>query len=198
MLLGIPDVLWYAVIIAIFSLISPLILARVTARNTRLDRAEDWARQDAVAAKAAHAAELLLASNTRMAEKAAEAARLLVADNKEVAKTTGLIITKLDVVHTLVNSNMTAAMQSEYDAVKRELVLMKELIALHQSAGREPSPDALTEVKITEGKVAELNATLKDRLKATEEAAAVAQAPVNVAPPASDNVVERPSTDTPG
>jgi hypothetical protein len=176
---GIPDVLWYALIISFFSTVSPLTLAYLTNKHTRRDRQEDWARQDAVALHAARAAELL------------------VADNKKVAATAALAIVKLDVIHTLVNSSLTEAMQSEYEAVKRELILINEVINLGKAAGREPSPATLTEVSLAEIKVGTLSQALSDRLKSATQAAMQVKAAIpEVA--LVKNGTGMPSTTTPG
>ena len=141
-----------AVPAVIASCVAPLLLNR-QANTQRVEKEQrDNKRQDEVAAKAAEAARLLLAANERVA-----------ADTQEVK-------VKLDVIHTLVNSNMTAAMQAELDATIRELAMMREVIALNQAAGRQPSIGALAAVEATAEKIAELTATLEDRLKQTHVA----------------------------
>jgi len=166
---GISDVLWYAIIITVSTTVSPLILSYLNSRNTRRDRITDWARQDAVAKKAADTAEFLIESNAKMAAKAAEAAALLLAGNKKVAMGTARTLEKLDVIHTLVNSNMTASMQSELIAVKAQLALIREVMALNSAAGHKPSVDTLAVEKATETKVAELSAALEARLAVQAE-----------------------------
>jgi hypothetical protein len=76
-----------------------VIQIQVAGRQRRLEKVQDWARQDEL-----HARD--------------EAVRL--ADKAEVNG-------QLKVIHKLVNSNMTAALKAEYDATLRELVLMREL-----------------------------------------------------------------------
>jgi hypothetical protein len=71
---------------------------------------------------------------------------------------------KLNTIHTLVNSNMTASMQAELDATMRELAMMHEVIDLKRVAGHEPTPGALDAITFTEGKIADLRARLDDRL----------------------------------
>jgi hypothetical protein len=122
------------------------------AKARRADKEMDWARQDLVAAQAAQAASLLLA------------------ENKKVAETAAVTNGKLDVIHILVNSNMTAAMQSELDATKREVVGLKEIVRLNKQGGQEPSNEALEVIRATEDKVAKLEAELRDRLKQTKVA----------------------------
>jgi hypothetical protein len=162
------DVLWYAAIIAVSSTASPLLLAYFTNRNKRKERAEDFARQDAVAKQAAEAARLLAERQDAMASKAAEAARLLVINTAQVAERAKVTIQKLDVIHTLVNSNMTAALQSELDAVTREMAMMVEVGELKQAAGQPPSEEASGAIKATRAKITELTAALADRLKQQE------------------------------
>jgi hypothetical protein len=159
-----------ALIVAVSSAISPLILSILSNRSRRAEKLEDYARQDAVAAKAEEAAKLLLERQKATASDAATVARKLldandrVADAAQVAVETAQVTnTKLDLIHTLVNSNMTAAMQSEFDAVVRELAMMREVITLNRAAGREPSLDTLAAIKSTEDKITELRAALADR-----------------------------------
>jgi hypothetical protein len=160
-----------SVLVAVFvSITAPLILQNRMERQHREDREADWKRQDAVAAKAAKAAEDLAASQKVIAEKAAEAAELLLENNERVASTQQETNGKLDVIHTLVNSSMTAAMQSESDAVQRELAVMKEIMELKKAAGHEPGPATLAAIKATEAKLHELEAALADRRSAQKKA----------------------------
>lgn len=152
----------FAVVVAVFSSITaPLILAHRTERMHREDRQADWDRQDAVAKAAADAADRLVAAQE-------EAARLLLADNARVAAAQEQTNGKLDVIHTLVNSNMTAEMQRSYDATKRELAVMRELMELRKANGLEPTPAVLAEIAATEITLNELDAALADRRQAQE------------------------------
>jgi len=115
------------------SIISPFVLSKIQNRQRKIEREEDFRRQNKVA-------DLL----------------------EEVNNTTTY---KLDSIHILVNSNMTAAMQSELDAITRELAMMKEVIALNRAAGREPSIEAVEALQLTEIKIDELAAQLDDRAR---------------------------------
>lgn len=141
------DIVTLALIAAIPTFTTPLVMAVVNHQIARQQKQEDYARQDVVAAKAAEAAELLLASN----EKVAKAAK--VTDEK------------LDVIHTLVNSNMTAAMKSELDAITRELAMMQEVVELKRTAGKEPSTAALSSIESTKDKIKELQVEVAKRLE---------------------------------
>lgn len=152
------EAVWLAMIVAASSTFGPVVVASVTARiksrenqqnqeNARNERAENYARQDLVAKRLQEAT-----------EKAAS----------KVEETNN----KLDIIHTLVNSNLTAAMQSEHDAMVRELAMIYEVIDLKKKAGHKPTVEALAAVKATETRLAELHGQIADRLKATEAAVA--------------------------
>jgi len=153
------------VLVAVFSSITaPLIIANQTEKRHREDRQADWDRQDKVAAAAKQTADDLAVSQKRIADQAAEAATLLLAANERVAHTAQVTNGKLDVIHQLVNSSMTAAMQSELDATVRELAMMREVMELKRTAGTDPSPETLASISATQAKIGELTSTLQDRI----------------------------------
>jgi hypothetical protein len=138
-----------AAIAGMGTVFSPLILAHMAARQRRAEKQLDWARED------------------RVADQAAEAARLLLAANERVAKTAAVTNAKLDVIHTLVNSTLTAAMQAEYDATVRTLALMREVAALKQAAGQEPTDETAVAIDAMQARVTELKVAVDDRLTQT-------------------------------
>jgi EAL domain-containing protein (putative c-di-GMP-specific phosphodiesterase class I) len=77
---------------------------------------------------------------------------------------------KLDVIHTLVNSEKTLALQDKLDGLVRELVLLRMVVALHRADGAEPSTEALAEIANTETKIVELKRLLAERLVQAETA----------------------------
>lgn len=115
--------------------------AAEAARLHREDREAEWARQDEISARVTQNA----------------------ADQAENQKQTN---SKLDAIHTLVNSNMTAAMQSEFDAVARELAMMREVVELKRASGMEPTETALAAIDTTAEKLRDLAAALAERYKA--------------------------------
>ena len=154
---------------------SPALLAYLTNRQRRAEKAEDYARQDEVARRAAEAARLLAVRQDAAAAKAAEAARLLqkaqvesIARTDEVARLAAAAAAATDSqlrqIHTLVNSDMTAARQSELDQTRITLIMLRKVVALHEAAGRAPTADDLAAIETTEGRVRELEAILADRL----------------------------------
>ncbi len=185
-----------SIIVAIIvAIIAPAVMALLTGRQLRQGKEADWKRQDAVADQAAVAAELLLERQDAVAHKAdlvavqaaeaaklllerqdavadqaAVAAELLVVANERVAKSAEEQAGKLDQIHTLVNSNMTASMQGELDATVAQAVLLEEVIEMRREAGKEPSPETEAALVLTKKKVEELRAALDDRVKNTEKA----------------------------
>lgn len=132
------DTIWVALIVASSTTISPLLLAALTGRQRRRDREVDYARQDAVAKKAAEAVQAMLNAAT---------------DTNE----------KLDVIHVLVNSTLTAAMRSELEAISQVLTTLQENIALSRAAGKEPDEQRMIQVKTVSDRIVELRAVLTDR-----------------------------------
>lgn len=135
------------IVAVIAAVVGPGIMMLLSTHVRRSEKAQDWARQDEVAAKAARAVAVA-------EEVAAGTATLLVESNN-----------KLDVIHTLVNSSLTAAMQSELDAVIEKLALKKENIELKAAAGQEPSPETVLAIEATTDRIGELRAGLSDRLR---------------------------------
>jgi hypothetical protein len=130
------DVVLAIALALIVSIISPLLLARQTNRATR--EAQVAAQK---AAKEAQEADW---------EREDEVADRLKAS---VQETNG----KLDIIHTLVNSNMTAAME---DALGSKVAL---LVALRRMAGDIPTSDEQDLINTTESEIAERRAELHDR-----------------------------------
>ncbi len=112
-----------AITTLVTSLIAPIGVGFFTYRIQRADRREDWARQDMVAQRA---------------RDVAEAARLAALDVSE----------KLDMVHALVNSQLTAALQAEHDALLGQL---------------SPETPTTKAAEIIRGRIAELAFILEKR-----------------------------------
>lgn len=155
------DNVWIAVITA---LVAPSLLAVFQQYFRRQEKQQDWDRQDKVAEQAAQAAQLLLERQTISARKVDEAASLLKENNKAVAVTAAETQGQLRQIHTLVNSNMTAAMQSEMDQREIALALMNEVIDLKKSSGIQPSTETKATLEQMAASIDELNAKLSDRL----------------------------------
>jgi len=128
-----------ALVIATFaSIVSPIVVAVLASRS----KSEEWARQD-------------------------EVARVLVAADKQKLDAQRMIDIKLETIHKLVNSNLTAALQSEYDARTAELVTLIELTDLKKAQGKQPTAATIDRIAATKAKLTELRITLDAR--ATEQ-----------------------------
>ncbi len=133
---------WVALIV---SVIAPIIVGLITSWNNRVDKRAQWEREDAVAAKSIATTKVLLAANER------------------VAVTTKDTNNKVDVIHSLVNSNMTATLQAEYESTKRELGLLLHVVELNKKLKHEPNKDIVIEIDRAKMRVAELYTILELR-----------------------------------
>lgn len=154
-----------ALIVAIPATIAPVMVAWLGGSQRREEKQLDWKRQDEVTARAEQAAKLLLDSNREIAKT-----------TKVVAEATKEANEKLTVVHGLVNSSYTAALEGQYHATVRELALMREVFRLNERAGNVPNGDGLRAIEATEAKIKDLDAVLKER-RAQAEAAAEPEKP---------------------
>jgi hypothetical protein len=159
---------FYGVALAlVVSVVAPSVLAIITGWQRRADKQEDYRRQDQVAALAKQANDDAAKKAQDVADQAASAAKLLVDDNKKVATAAIAASTKvqgkLEVIHTLVNSNLTDAIQSNLDSVARELSLLHRL----------PNPtDADTQAMvIASNKITSMQKVLDTRHKSADMAA---------------------------
>jgi len=146
------DGILIAAIVAFAGIIGPAFLAWVNGNQRRAEKLEDYRREDEVAAKAAEQGKLIVAS--------------VVANTAEIASNSITTNGKLDVIHTLVNSNMTQAMQAELDATIAQLVLMREVIDMKKASGVVPSEDTVSAISIIEKRIAELTVQLQERSSA--------------------------------
>jgi hypothetical protein len=190
---GIPDIFWIAIIAVFSAVLAPLILSRSNIHQQRLarkeefeqrkaEKAEDYRRQDEVAAQAAQAARDLLGAQQEMQRRTDEVARL-AAENADRADT------KLNQIHTLVNSDMTAARQSELDQTRAMLVVLKRVTALAALRGEHADPEDLDAIARTEKRISSLEAILADRMVQLREVEAAA-ASVHSGPPLPDGTYE--------
>lgn len=141
----VSDAVLTAGIVAIAGLAGPALMHVLASRTKRRELADHNKRLDDVRDQAAEAARLLVASDARATR-----------DNKV---TNG----KLDVIHTLVNSNTTTLMRNEFDAITREAALMREVVTLNKAAGHQPSAATIAAIEATDRKIRELETALADR-----------------------------------
>jgi len=161
------DAIWIAVVVAGGALLTTWLNSRQLSKAKQ----EDYARQDVVAARAEAASNRV----REVAEQAATAAQLLLEHDEEQSLLARLnaaeVSGRLSQIHTLVNSNMTAAMESEMVAIKAQHAMMARFALI---VGNTDEGDASVMLAL-ERRISELGAQLKDRAAATkigEEAAA--------------------------
>jgi hypothetical protein len=77
---------------------------------------------------------------------------------------------QLSVIHTLVNSTLTAALQSELDATRREALLLRELILMRTDDGKEATEDQRAALGATQRRIDELTVAMQERRTQTRAA----------------------------
>lgn len=161
---------------------------REAAERVRVAVVDAAEKAAAVARQAEAAAKLLAARDERQEEeaeaaraKAAEAAQLLLEAQQESIRRTNEVArvaaesqaTALGEIHeikVLANSTLTAAMNGELGAMGRELVLMKDIRALHEAQGHPSSPERDAAIEATQAKIDEMRIAIADRVAQTEAA----------------------------
>lgn len=144
------------VVALIAGVLGPGVLAYITGRQRRDEKREDWARQDAVAAQAAEAAALLLENQTLTLEATEEVARVAQESRVDVSE-------QLKEIHTLVNSDMTAALAVGLEQMTLLLAAQKDIIELHHLAGSALSIERAAELEATELRITEAQKIIAER-----------------------------------
>ncbi len=124
---------------AFSAVIAPIVQSSILYRQRRRERLEDYERQDRIAAKV-----------DQVADTAASNA---ISTNNQLKQ-----------IHTLVNSDMTAARQSELEQTRVSLALMRKLVAQDIAAGADISIEDRATIESTEARIKELEQILADRL----------------------------------
>jgi len=144
------------VIVAIGAIISPVLVIRANTNATKDLKEQEWEREDKKASLLLDAqskqtdALLLAATNQRDATTAA--AERIAQTAQTIA---GVQNDKLDVIHGLVNSNLTASMQGELNALRALLIALE--------GPPEKSEEMLQQIIETKARIADLSQMIKDR-----------------------------------
>jgi hypothetical protein len=77
---------------------------------------------------------------------------------------------QLQVIHTLVNSTLTAALASQLDGLTREKLLIGEMVAMGERDGRPASQAQLDALAAVQHKIEELGAAMYDRSQQAKQA----------------------------
>jgi len=129
---------------ALTGFVGPVVLRRMDRSQRAAERQEDRKDREAVASQAREAAEKLVASNAEVAAAAKE--------------TGAQTLAAVGVIHTLVNSNLTEAIEDSLVSAEAALLTMHELASF-----RPPAPEGLARIATMEDKVASLRIKLADR-----------------------------------
>lgn len=140
--------------------------AQIEAENRRIEKEQDWKRQDDVAARAAEASRLMLSSQAATTVAQEETTRANAVTRQETSS-------QLSAIHTLVNSNLSTAFQAELNSTRRELIALREIMAIKTASGSPPDADALAIIEVAERRVIELEEILEERRR--KDALATAQ-----------------------
>jgi len=194
----ISEAIWVALIVAIPTALTSFVAPLLMERSRRMDKREDRAREDLVAErlrvsqteardaaaklalqqqdmvdKTSEAAELLLASNDKVAQVAKETNDTTISARSELAGKIDGLKGDLKEVHTLVNSNLTKVTVALFEAVEAKLIYMREMADTAKRLGQEPSPALAADIQKTAIKLEELRAELGERQRQNSAAAVV-------------------------
>lgn len=166
------EAVWIAGIGVFSAIVGPLLLSWLTTKNTIKLKTADWDRMDKVAEVAR-----ATAKEASDAARDASDAVIKVADdlkNRQTEVNEGLtevarvakegqdgVNVQLKQIHTLVNSNLTAAMRGELTAVQSNLLALRKLEGLTPSS----TPEELGAIKSLETREKELSDTLAERME---------------------------------
>ncbi len=159
--------------------VTPIILARMATRDRHLIRREDRAERELVAKRAADATAAAARAAGVAQQSQEETARLLMASNAkmalgaEAASALGeKTLRTVQVVHTLVNSDLTKALRGQLEATEAQLMLMRQIV--DDRASSSPDEDrtrlAMSIIHKLEIRIAELKQTLSTRNQDAEVA----------------------------
>ncbi len=158
--------------VVLLTIVQSAVLARKDRRDADLrsrEKAEDYKRQDEVAARvaaaareAAGAAELLLRAQHETIARTDEVARLAAEADARIAAQLTESLEQGKKIHILVNSDMTAARTAQRDSLKLLLLALRRISV---TAGAS-SADEADEIAKVEKRIIELDQILADRLAA--------------------------------
>lgn len=133
--------------IAVFTAVTaPLLLTYMTSRIRAEERRLDYERQD------------------KIAERVAEVARVTAESADHVTEKLNKISNQAAQIHTLVNSDMTAARQAELDATRVVLRVLKRVVRTSLDKGVRPDQPDLDAIDDATARISELEQILADRM----------------------------------
>ncbi len=161
----------------IMATLTPIILARMASRERHLIRSEDRAERELVARRVAEATAASARAAGIAQQSQEDTARRLMASNAKLAsdtETAALIGEKtlrtVQVVHTLVNSDLTKALRGQLEATEAQLALMRQIVEGRESPDEERTKLAMSIIHKLEIRITELKHTLTTRSRDAEAA----------------------------
>lgn len=121
------------IIALVASIISPMMLALVTAWVQHRKTRADWERED------------------EKERKALEREKLLRENSN-----------KLDSIHSLVNGNLSKALRGRYDSTLRELASLEDLVVLKHKLGMEPTAQTMLAIRVAKDSLTDLDQQIKE------------------------------------
>jgi len=101
--------------------------------------------------------------------RSSKQAVVVAQEAKEVTAIAAKITTgQLREIHTLVNSNLLAAMRAEYEATVQQAVMMREVDGLNQAAGRHTSSATMAALENIDSRIEDLRTNIDDRIRQTK------------------------------
>jgi hypothetical protein len=94
----------------------------------------------------------------------------LLRETRELRKETQGNTAQLSIIHTLVNSTLTAAQQAVLDGSRREVFLLQDAQRMRERAGEEITDDQRALLGATQRRVDELTLAMRDRERQTRVA----------------------------
>jgi len=140
-----------------------LLTTWMNARQIRQGKEQDYARQDAVAAKAAEAAALLLAAQKASIVRTDEVARLAAEADERTAVRLDKIDEQGKVIHSLVNQKLTTVTEQALFATLALLPHLEESLARIRASGGKPPEADLKRLADTKRSIVDLRETLERR-----------------------------------
>jgi len=167
---------WTPVVVALAAVAGTSLPIYLTGRQRRADKREDWARQDAVAARAEAvadqarvAAELLLAAQKASIKRTDEVARLAAEAAAQTSAKLDAIDNQGKTIHALVNQKLTDVTRQALVATTALLPLLEDAMARTRAGGAEPSATELKRLEDTRRSIVDLEANLVQRAETQAE-----------------------------
>lgn len=159
------EAVWIAAIGVFSAIVGPLVLSWLQTKNTIALKQADWNRLDKVADLARQTAQDAADAVIKVADdlkgRQSELNEGLIEVARVAKEGQDGVNVQLKQIHTLVNSNLTAALRGELTAVQSNLLALRKLEELKPSS----TPEELSAITTLENRERELADTVTERLE---------------------------------